>query len=138
MALHIRKIKPMFTSIITTGERFEKDDYTNGIITAKKGDLKVWQTVIAIGSSVRDINVGDKVMIDVSHYMVKRYSKDSLQNDLDNNPTLRYQFNWVTIEEEEGNPQECLLLSDRDILFTFEGEEKDEIICTQKNKFIIS
>jgi hypothetical protein len=74
--------------------------------------------------------VGDTVMIDVSHYMLKKYSKDSIQNDMDNNPVLGYHFNWVTIDDEEGNPQECLLLNDRDIQYVFEGEEKDNMLIT--------
>ena len=71
----------MFTNIITTGDRFEKDFTQGGLIVAKQGDLKVWQKVIAIGSSVRDISVGDMVMINIANYAVKKYSKDSIQND---------------------------------------------------------
>lgn len=128
--LHIKSIKPLFTSIVTTGEKFEKDFTEHGFIVARKGELKLWQKVIAVGSSVRDIKVGDTVMIDASHFAVKKYSKDSIQNDLDNNATLGYRFNWVTLEREEGNPEECLLLNDRDILYVFEGEEKDDILIT--------
>lgn len=135
--LHIKKIKPLFTSIVTTGDRFEKDFTQGGLIVAKKGDLKVWQKVIAIGSSVRDINVGDMVMINIANYEVRKYSKDSIQNDLDNNPKIRYNFNWVTIDDKDGNPMDCLLLNDRDILYSFEGEEKDEVIKIPKKKVIL-
>ena len=124
--LHIKKIKPLFTSIVTTGDKLEKDMIEKGIIIARKGDMKVWQKVLAIGSSVRDIQVGDMVMINIDHYAVKKYDPNSLQNDMNNNPIKGYQFNWVTIDDEKGNPQECLLLNDRDILYTFEGEERDE------------
>lgn len=124
MTLRIKKIKPCFTSVVTTGEKYDEDMYNEaGIITASKGDLKTYQTVVAVGSSVRDFKVGDKVMINVANYMVRKYSKDSLQNDMDNNPTIRYAFNWLTLEAEDGKPQDCLLLNDRDILFAFEGEE---------------
>lgn len=135
--LRIKKIKPMFTSIVTTADRFEKDFTQGGLIVAKKGDLKVWQRVIAIGNSVRDINVGDMVMINIANYAVKRYSKDSIQNDMDNNPRIRYNFNWVTIDDKEGNPMDCLLLNDRDILYSFEGEEEDEPIKIPKKKIIL-
>lgn len=135
--LHIKKIKPLFTSIVTTGDKFEKDMVNQGLIIAKKGDLKIWQKVIAVGPSVRDVKVGDLVMINVENYALKRYSKDSIQNDLDNNPNLGYKFNWVTIDDEEGNPQECLLLSDRDLLYAFEGEEKDESLITPGKATII-
>lgn len=135
--LHITKIKPLFTSIVTTGDKLEKDMIEKNIIIARKGDMKVWQKVIAIGSSVRDIKVGDMVMINVDNYALKRYSKDSLQNDMDNNPSLGYKFNWVTIDDEEGNPQECLLLNDRDILYVFEGEERDEPLIGIGGKEIV-
>ena len=135
--LHIKKIKPMFTSIVTTGDKLEKDLIEKNIIIARKGDMKVWQTVIAVGPAVRDLKVGDQVMINVDNYALKRYSKDSLQNDMDNNPSLGYKFNWVTIDDEKGNPQECLLLNDRDILYSFEGEEIDEPLIGIGGKEII-
>lgn len=137
--LHIKSVKPLFTNIITTGERFGKDLVSNGVIIASKGDLKAWQKVLYKGSSVRDIEVGDTVMVNFQNYAVKRYSKDSLQNDMDNNPTLQYAFNWVTIDDEEGNPQECLLLNDRDILYAFEGEETDDpVIEIPKKKIYLN
>ena len=137
--LHIKKIKPLFTSIVTTGDKFEKDMTENGIITANKGDLKLWQTVVAVGTSVRDIAVGDKVMINPSHYAVKKYDKNSIQNDLDNNPTLSFKFNWIYIDNENGESVPHLLLNDRDIEFVFEGEEKEEsIIVPDKPKILLS
>jgi len=135
--IHIKKIKPLFTSIITTGNKFEKDMVEGGIIIARKGDLKLWQKVIAIGSAVRDIKVGDMVMINADHFAVKKYNKNSVQNDLDNNPVLSYKFNWVTIDNAKGEPQECLLLNDRDIEYVFEGEEKDESIILPGKKNIV-
>jgi len=135
--LHIRKIRPMFTSVLTTGDKFESDMTDKGILVAKKGDLKLWQKVIAIGSLVRDIEVGDMVMINPAGYAKKKYNKNSLQNDLDNNPIITYEFPWVTIEEEEGVEKECLLLSDRDIQYVFEGEEKPDLIIPGKKMLIM-
>lgn len=135
--LHIKKIRPLFTSIVTTGDKFDKDMVDGNIIIARKGDLKLWQKVIAVGSTVRDIKVDDMVMINAENYMVKRYDTNSLQNDMDNNPSLGYRFNWVTIDDEYGEPQECLLLNDRDILYVFEGEEKDDVIMVPKKGSLI-
>lgn len=126
--LHIKKVKPLHNNIVTTAERFEKDVKEHGIIISKKGDLKVWQTVLAVGNFIQEIKVGDKVMIDFRGYAVKKYDKNSLQNDLDNNPTITYALNWVTMDDENGKPQDCLLLTDRDIMYVFEGEEKEEVI----------
>ena len=136
--LHIRKVKPLYTAIITTGNRFNKDMTDGSLIVAKKGDLKTWQTVIAVGTTVRDIKVGDQVMINPANYLVRKFSKDSVQNDMDNNPVLRYDFNWVTIDDENGNPQDCLLLNDRDVLYVFEGEEKDDVQILKPGKIILN
>lgn len=135
--LHIKKIKPLFTSVVTTGDRFEKDMVSQGIIVAKKDDLKLWQKVIAVGPAVRDIKEGDMVMIKVDNYAIKKYDKNSIQNDIDNNPSLGYAFNWVTIDNEKGEPEECLLLNDRDLLYSFEGEEKEESLITPGKATII-
>ena len=135
--LHIKKIKPLFTSVVTTGDKFEKDLTEGGIIIARKGDLKLWQRVIAVGNSVRDVKEGDMVMINADNYVVRKYDKNSIQNDIDNNPSLGFRFNWVTIDNENGEPQECLLLNDRDILYAFEGEEREDIIQLPERKTLI-
>ena len=127
----------MFTAIVTTGEKFKKDETDGTVIVAKKGDLKLWQKVVAVGSTVRDIKVGDMVMIDPSNYMVRKFSKDSVQNDLDNNPIVRYNFNWVTMYNENDEPENYLLLNDRDVMYVFEGEEKEESIQILKTGKII-
>lgn len=120
----------MFTSIVTTGERFTHDLKEGALIIANKGDLKMWQTVLAVGTSVRDIKVGDKVMLNMENYAVKKYSKNSLQNDINNNKTISYNFNWVTIDDKNDRPQECMIFNDRDVLYVFEGEEDDNTIIT--------
>ena len=138
--LKIKTIKPLFTSIVTTGDKFEKDVTVGGIIQQdqKKGDLKLYQKVLAVGSAVRDIKVGDMVMINPIAYVRKKYSKDSVQNDMDNNPTLSINIPTVSVTDEKGNTQECLLLTDRDIQFVFEGEEVSEsIIIPEKKKLIL-
>lgn len=124
--LRIKKIKPTYTTVITTADKFDKDDMQNGVITAKKGDLKLYQRVVAVGSMVREFKVGDLVMINAENYAKKKYSPNSIQNDMDNNPTLKYEFNWVTMENENGELADYLMLNDRDILYSFEGEEIDE------------
>ena len=138
--LKIKTIKPLFTSIVTTGDKFEKDMTVGGIIQQdqKKGDLKLYQKVLAVGSAVRDIKVGDMVMINPIAYVRKKYSKDSVQNDMDNNPTISINIPTVPVTDKKGNTQECLLLTDRDIQFVFEGEEVNEsIIIPEKKKLIL-
>ena len=136
--LHVTKIKPTFNHILVSADKFEKDMVHNGVIIASKGDLKLWQTVIAVGSTARDIKVGDKVMIIPDHFAVKKYNKNSVQNDLDNNPVLTYKFPFETIDDEKGEPHDCLYISDNDVRYVFEGEEKEEaLITTGKPKLIL-
>lgn len=136
--LHVKKIKPTFNHILITADKFEKEMVVNGVIVAGKGDLKLWQTVTAVGPTVRDIKVGDKVMIIPDHFAVKKYNKNSVQNDLDNNPVLTYNFPFETVDDEEGNPKDYLYISDNDVRYVFEGEEKDEsLIVPGKAKLIM-
>lgn len=124
--LHIKSIRPMFTSIITTAEKFKEDYMQDGIIMASKGDYKPWQTVVSVGDSVRGIKPGDKVMVNFENYVIRRYDKNSIQNDLDNNRKVRYAFNFVNMDDKDGNPKEHFLFNDRDVLYAFEGVETNE------------
>ena len=136
--LRIKKIRPMFTSLVTTGNVYEEDMKENGIIVAKKGDIKEYQTVIAVGPSVRDINVGDTVMIDMMHFAVTKYDPNSIKNDMDMNKVIRLNIPWVYIDDEEGNSQRHMLISDRDVKYVFEGEEKNESIIVPSKPVIIT
>lgn len=135
--LHIKKIKPLFNHLLLTADRFEKDVVESGIIVAKKGDLKLWQTVVAIGSTVRDIKVGDQVMIIPDHFAVKKYNKNSVQNDLDNNPVLSYRFPFETMEDEKGEIKDYLYISDNSVRYVFEGEEKDDALILPAKKKVL-
>lgn len=137
--LHIRKIKPLFTTVVTTGYKYEEDMHENGLIVAKKGDLKLYQKVIAVGSSVRDIQVGDTVMFNPKNYAVMKYDPNSVKNDMDMNKVVKWNLPWVIVDDENGKPQDCLLLNDRDIQFVFEGEEVNEkIIIPDKPSIIVN
>lgn len=136
--LHVTKIKPLFDHLLITADKFDKDMIHNGVIVAGKGDLKLWQTVVAVGSVVRDIKVGDKVMINPNDFAVKKYNKNSVQNDLDNNPVITYNFPFETVDDEKGNPKDYLYISDRNVKYVFEGIEKDDsLILPGKPKLII-
>ncbi len=135
--LHITEIKPTYNHLLVTGDTFDKDMIQGGVIVAKKGDLKLWQKVVAIGPSVRDVKVGDMVMIIPDHFAVKKYNKNSVQNDLDNNPILTYNFPFETIDDAKGNPHDYLYIADNDIRYVFEGYEKDEALIVPGKKMLI-
>lgn len=136
--MKVKKVRPMFNSLVTTMNKYEEDVETNGIIDATKqeGTLKEYQTVLAIGTSVRDIKVGDVVMINPRNYAVRKYKDTSIKNDLDMNPVITYNFNIINIDGED-----CLLLQDRDIDYIIEEYEEpkktSKIIQPAVKKIII-
>ena len=130
--LKIKKIKPMFTSLITTMDKYEEDIKTSGgllDVTKQQGGLKEYQTVLAIGSSVKDIKVGDLVCINPSRFAIKKHKEGSLKDGvITDNPVITYNFDVV-----EMDGQQCLLLQDRDIDFIIEEYEE----TTDKSSNII-
>ena len=121
----VKKIKPMFTAIITTMDKYEVDNLTkSGIIdaTKQKGSLKEYQTVLSIGSSVRDIKVGDLVSINPTRFAVMKHKEGSFKDGvIQDNQVLEYKFDIVKMDNKE-----CLLLQDRDIEFIIEEYEEVE------------
>lgn len=121
--MKIKKIKPMFTSIVTTMDKYEHDMTTvAGLIdtTKQQGGLKEYQTVLAVGSSVRDIKVGDLVCVNPTRFAVKKHQAGSLKDGVVcDNPVTTYNFDVVEIDNKQ-----CLLLQDRDIDFIIEDFEE--------------
>lgn len=120
--LKIKKIKPMFTALITSMDKYEQDVTTGGLINVTKmqGGLKEYQTVLAVGDSVRGIKVGDLVCINPTRFAVKKHREGSLKDGvITDNPVTTYNFDIV---EMDGN--QCLLLQDRDIDFIIEDWEE--------------
>lgn len=121
--LKINKIKPLFTALITTMDRYEQDNITEGgLIDTKKqqGTLKEYQKVLAIGDAVRGIKVGDLVCVNPARFAVRKHDKGSMRDGvITDNPVVTYNFDVV---EMGGN--QCLLLQDRDIEYVIEDYEE--------------
>ena len=119
--LNVKKIKPMFTALITTMDKYEKDVKIGGLIdTARQqGGLKEYQKVLAVGSSVRDIKVGDIVCVNPARFAVRKHQAGSLKDGVvTDNPVTTYNFDVVEMDGKQ-----CLLLQDRDIDFIIEEWE---------------
>ena len=131
--LKIKSIKPMFDSLITTMNKYEEDGFENGVIVKQAGSLKEYQTVIAVGPAVRNIEVGDMVMINPTRYAKMKHKEGSLKNGvITDNPVIGYEFKTVTINDEE-----CLYLQSTDIMYSFEGEEIEDKKDDKKSNLII-
>lgn len=122
--INIKKIKPMFTKILVTKDMYDDITYIPGtqIIdsTKIKQGVKEYQTVVAVGDSVRDIKVGDLVCIDPTNYVVKKYKKGDMHDNLEeySNQIIGYAFPEI---ELDGKPY--LYLDIRDIDFIIEEWE---------------
>lgn len=121
--LVIKKIQPMYTKILTTMCKYEEDELTAGGLidsTKTQGTLKEYQTVIAVGNSVRNVKVGDLVCINPDRYAVKKHEAGSLKDGvITDNPVIKYNFN---IMELEGVPH--LLLDENDVSFIITDYEE--------------
>ena len=120
--LIVKKIKPMFTSLITTMDKYEEEIKTaDGLIDTTKqvGGLKEYQKVLAIGDSVRGIKVGNLVCVNPSRFAVRKHQAGSLKDGIvSDNPITTYNFDVIEMDGEQ-----CLLLQDRDIDFIIEDYE---------------
>lgn len=123
--LKIKKIKPMFTHLITTMDKYEEDiTTTSGLIDTKrqKGTVKEYQKVIAVGSLVKDIKVGDMVLINPKNYRQLKHEKGSMKDGvITDNPVVGYNIPTVEI-----NGEQFMYLDDRDIEYVIEDFEEVE------------
>lgn len=121
--LVIKKIQPMYTKILTTMCKYEEDEMTAGGLidsTKTQGTLKEYQTVVAVGNSVRNVKVGDLVCVNPERYAVKKHEAGSLKDGvITDNPVIKYNFN---IMELEGVPH--LLLDENDVSFIITDYEE--------------
>lgn len=128
--IRIKKIKPMFTGLVTTMDRYTEDIFTDGGLldmSRKKGMVKEYQKVLCVGSSVRDIKEGDLVCINPTRFAVKKHKEGTLKDGIiTDNPVVEYNFDII---ELNGIP--CLYLQDRDIDFIITDFEEVEDIVTQ-------
>lgn len=122
--MKLKKIKPMWTSVITTADKYLEPQLIAGssLIDASKtkSGLKEYQTVIAVGTTVRDIKAGDVVLVNPARYEVRKYDKNSTQEAMTEtyNQVVNYNFNMLILDGKE-----CLHLQDRDIDYIIEEYE---------------
>ena len=113
----------MFTALITTMDKYEEDVRTSGgllDVTKQQGGLKEYQTVLAIGSSVKDIKVGVLVCVNPTRFAVNKHQAGTLKDGVvTDNPVVKYNFDVIEMDGKQ-----CLLLQDRDIDFIIEEYEE--------------
>ena len=137
--LKVKDIRPVFTRLITTADRYEETQMTNGLIDVNKleGRYKEYQRVVRVGSSVREVKEGDIVLIDPSRYMKRKFSDGSLREDFVENPIVEINIPTVTMEDED-----YFMIDERDIAYVIADSEEvpdplpNPIIVPKKPKII--
>lgn len=117
----------MFTGIIITAKRYVGDIVTDsGLVMTSKmdGQLNVYQTVVAVGSLIKDIKPGDIVRVNFNRYAKAKHvpgKLDADQNVQADNMTYTYEIPMIPIDG-----QEYLLIQNNDIEYVVEEFEVDE------------
>ena len=79
----IEELQPMFTTVVTTLDTYDEDLVLDGVIQSPKGTLKLYQKVIAVGPNVRDVKVGDLVLLNLTNYIKRKFRDDSIKADIE-------------------------------------------------------
>lgn len=123
MIIEPKKIRPVFTQILTTMYKYPKDMTIGGVIdtTRRKGDVCPYQKVVAVGNAVRTVEKGEWIQINPMRYAHYKHEKGSLKDGvIKDNPVLGYNFPVVEIGGEK-----YMLLDERDITVII--EDYDEV-----------
>ena len=137
--LKVKDIRPVYTRLLTTANRYEETQMNGGLIDISKleGRYKEYQTVVRVGSSVREVKEGDVVLIDPSRYMKRKYSDNSLREDFVENPIVEINIPTVTMNDED-----YFMIEERDIAYVIADSEEvpdplpNPIIVPNKPKII--
>ena len=129
MAFVIKKVRPLFTGVIVTAKKYvgEQAAKKGGLIIDTRkmdGRLNPYQTVVSVGSTVRDVNEGDVVKINFSRYALAQHRPgkvDAAENVQDDDVNWVYEIPKITIEDVD-----YLFIQDRDIEYIVEDYEVDE------------
>ena len=120
--LRVKDIRPVYTRLITTADRYEETQKLNGgLIDVNKieGRYKEYQKVVRVGSAVREVKEGDLVLIDPSRYIKRKFSDNSLREDFVENPIIS-----IDIPTVQMNDEDYFMIEERDIAYVISDSEE--------------
>lgn len=133
--LKLKEIKPMFSKVLVTEDLYGWDDRDEfGVITATKGDIKPYQTVIAVGDDVKYVKPGDVVAINLYRYAELKEDPNSVKA-INGNSVVKLRLNEVTLTDKDGEPATCFIIDVRDIEYILADYE--EVTYDKKNNLKI-
>lgn len=128
----IKKVKPMFTGVITTAMKYVGDIVSDsGLVLPSKmeGQLNLFQWVVSVGPMVTGVKEGDIVRINLKRYAVVQHAKGSLDaasNIQHDDMRMEYEIPMVPIDGKE-----YLFLQNNDIEYIveeFEGVDEGGLL----------
>ena len=119
--LKVKDIRPVYTRLITTANKYEETQMNGNLIDVNKmeGRYKEYQTVVRVGSAVREVKEGDVVLIDPSRYMKRKFSDNSLREDFVENPIVEINIPTVTMNDED-----YFMIEEMDIAYVIADSEE--------------
>ena len=99
--LRLKKVKPIGCQVLVTKNLYGWDDFMEGgILVHKRGDLKTYQEVIAVGDDVKFVKPGDTVEINFYKYAVFKEDTNSVKAMHDNS-IVELRLNEVELTDRE-------------------------------------
>lgn len=119
--LEVKKVKPIGSQVLVTKNLYGWDDYDSShVLIHQRGDLKDYQTVIAVGDDVRGVKPGDVVAINYFKYAVFKEDHNSIKVAGGDNSIVGLRLNEIEMVDEEGDPTVCFIVDFRDIKYIIE------------------
>lgn len=124
----IKKVKPLFTGIVTTAQKYVGEVTTAGGIlldtTRMEGSLNPYQRVISVGDMNKDIKEGDIIKINFKRYAKAQHlpgAIDEAQNKQFDNMSVVYEIPMINLDG-----QECLFIQSNDVEYIVTEADIDE------------
>ena len=133
--LKLKKVKPIGCQVLVTENLYGWDDFDeSGLIIHKRGDLKTYQEVIAVGDDVKMVKPGDVVEINLYKYCSFENDESSIKVN-GTNKIVSLDLNEIEMTGTDGESVNCFLIDQRDIKFILEDFE--EVTYEQKKHKLI-
>ena len=121
MAFNVKKIRPLFTGIVTTARKYVGNQSTTkgGLLidtTRMDGTLNPYQYIKAVGRMVTDVKEGDIVYINFKRYAKSQHLPGSINDNVQSDKlSITYEIPMVKIDGVD-----YLMLQNNDIEYVVE------------------
>ena len=122
--LKLKRVKPVGCQVLVTENLYGWDDFDeSGLIIHKRGDLKAYQEVIAVGSDVTFVKPGDVVAI--NYYKYCTFENDEMSVKVNgSNKIVSINLNEIELTNENDESILCFLIDQRDVKYILEDYEE--------------